>query len=72
MRGIKLIIAPKKKGRFPAYRLKTKNDGATQNETVSASESNSTPNLDEIPNNLAILPSNISSKPANNIKSPAL
>ena len=54
------------------YRLYTSTDGAMQNETVSAKESNSTPNFDEIPSNRAIFPSKISIKPASNINNPAL
>ena len=46
-------------------------DGTTQNETVSAIESNSIPNRDEIPNILAIFPSKTSKSPAMMIKTPA-
>ena len=52
--------------------MNTKIDGTTQNETVSAIESNSIPNLDSIPSKRAILPSKTSNIPAIFIATPAL
>jgi hypothetical protein len=70
IKGIKLMIPPSKGGKPFTYREYTKIEGTTQKDTVSAIESNSSPNWESIPSILAIFPSKKSKIAAIRIKIP--